>query len=411
MVRERAASPFARQPPFGARLARLTGHPATDRWTKLVIAANVGVMCAYRRGMDPALLSRVEAAERFFLAAFVLETAARSVAAACAGPWIEDRGETARLGRRRARGRGGVHRWRGFEPRPAPAHGQVLLLRRDDDNDDDDARGGDDDERIDECDRASSTSKPRHRQHGPDFRRQKTGDRGPIHRRASGDVLRRVFASSGALASLAGFYVALSAAFALLGMQLYGGRWEDVPPDEPSMPRENFDTFPDAMLTMFAVSTGEGWTNLLYNAMRLEPRATPPFLIVFFVLVNYVLLNLVIATVLEKLELRDDEKQARQRAEILRRTAQRELSDGAYIDALETARCWFALAARGERWSRRRAAQLSPEAGNQTKEARMARATHRDGARRRVRDDTRDHGSRSRGPDPRTLAPGDVPAR
>ncbi len=361
MVRERAASPPSRASlPFGARLARLTGHPATDRWTKLVIAANVGVMCAYRRGMDPALLSRAEAAERFFLAAFVLETAARSVAAACAGPGSRTAArllawDVAALAVAAGCIAGGasslappLRMVRFFFSAETTTTTTTTLA------------GGDDDERIDECDRASSTSKPRHRQHGPDFRRQKTGDRGRIHRRASGDVLRRVFASSGALASLAGFYVALSAAFALLGMQLYGGRWEDVPPDEPSMPRENFDTFPDAMLTMFAVSTGEGWTNLLYNAMRLEPRATPPFLIVFFVLVNYVLLNLVIATVLEKLELRDDEKQARQRAEILRRTAQRELSDGAYIDALETARCWFALAARGERWSRRRAAQLSP---------------------------------------------------
>ena len=217
-----------------------------------------------------------------------------------------------------------------------------------------------------------------------------------------------MFASSGALASLAGFYVALSAAFALLGMQLYGGRWEDVPPDEPSMPRENFDTFPDAMLTMFAVSTGEGWTNLLYNAMRLEPRATPPFLIVFFVLVNYVLLNLVIATVLEKLELRDDEKQARQRgnppahgpARAQRRCVHRRAGNGAVLVRARR---------EGERWSGD-APHNSPEAGNQTKEARMARATHRDG-RDAACATTHDHGSRSRGPDPRTLAPGDVPAR
>ena len=49
------------------------------------------------------------------------------------------------------------------------------------------------------------------------------------------------------------------------------------------MPRENFDTFPQAMLTMFTVSTGEGWTDLLYNAMRIEPRTTPAFFVVFFI--------------------------------------------------------------------------------------------------------------------------------
>jgi hypothetical protein len=141
------------------------------------------------------------------------------------------------------------------------------------------------------------------------------------------DTLMQVFASLGSLLSLAGFYAVLSAAFALLGMQIYGGRWNDVDPRGPAMPRENFDSFAEAMLTMFTVSTGEGWTDLLYNAMRLEPWITPAFFIVFFVLVNYVLLNLVIAVVLETLELGDDEKRSLQRGEILRRTVARELSD------------------------------------------------------------------------------------
>ena len=39
------------------------------------------------------------------------------------------------------------------------------------------------------------------------------------------------------------------------------------------------------------------------------------FFIVFFVLVNYVVLNLVIAVVLETLELRDEEKKSRQRGQ------------------------------------------------------------------------------------------------
>jgi len=40
----------------------------------------------------------------------------------------------------------------------------------------------------------------------------------------------------------------------VVGMQMYGGRWGQV----DAMPRENFDSFPQAMLTMFTVSTGEG---------------------------------------------------------------------------------------------------------------------------------------------------------
>ena len=93
--------------------------------------------------------------------------------------------------------------------------------------------------------------------------------------------------------------------------------------------------------------------------MRLEPWVTPAFFIVFFVLVNYVLLNLVIAVVLETLELKDDEKRSRQRGEILRRTVSRELSDSGYIDAWETARCWVLLKLRCERWSWTRAREMS----------------------------------------------------
>ena len=144
--------------------------------------------------------------------------------------------------------------------------------------------------------------------------------------------------------------------------------------------------------------------------MRLEPRAAPPFLIVFFVLVNYVLLNLVIATVLEKLELRDDEKQARQRAEILRHTAQRELSDGAYIDALETARCWFALAARASGGAgdaphnSPRGWKSDKRGANGSSDASRRSATPR--ARRHTRPRVAIAGTGS--PDAR---PGDVPAR
>lgn len=33
-------------------------------------------------------------------------------------------------------------------------------------------------------------------------------------------------------------------------------------------PRENFDTFPDALITIFILLTNEGWNNILYDHMR-----------------------------------------------------------------------------------------------------------------------------------------------
>uniref|UniRef100_A0A8C2PP23 Calcium channel, voltage-dependent, R type, alpha 1E subunit b n=1 Tax=Cyprinus carpio TaxID=7962 RepID=A0A8C2PP23_CYPCA len=51
--------------------------------------------------------------------------------------------------------------------------------------------------------------------------------------------------------------------FALLGMQLFGGRFifEDYTPT-------NFDTFPAAIMTVFQILTGEDWNEVMYNGIR-----------------------------------------------------------------------------------------------------------------------------------------------
>uniref|UniRef100_A0A674F5E3 Calcium voltage-gated channel subunit alpha1 E n=1 Tax=Salmo trutta TaxID=8032 RepID=A0A674F5E3_SALTR len=51
--------------------------------------------------------------------------------------------------------------------------------------------------------------------------------------------------------------------FALLGMQLFGGRFifEDYTP-------ANFDTFPAAIMTVFQILTGEDWNEVMYNGIR-----------------------------------------------------------------------------------------------------------------------------------------------
>uniref|UniRef100_A0A8C2DIN4 Calcium channel, voltage-dependent, R type, alpha 1E subunit b n=1 Tax=Cyprinus carpio TaxID=7962 RepID=A0A8C2DIN4_CYPCA len=51
--------------------------------------------------------------------------------------------------------------------------------------------------------------------------------------------------------------------FALLGMQLFGGRFifEDYTPT-------NFDTFPAAVMTVFQILTGEDWNEVMYNGIR-----------------------------------------------------------------------------------------------------------------------------------------------
>ncbi|KAG8518020.1 LOW QUALITY PROTEIN: Voltage-dependent L-type calcium channel subunit alpha-1S, partial [Galemys pyrenaicus] len=52
--------------------------------------------------------------------------------------------------------------------------------------------------------------------------------------------------------------------FALLGMQLFGGRYDFEDTEER---RSNFDTFPQALISVFQVLTGEDWTSVMYNGI------------------------------------------------------------------------------------------------------------------------------------------------
>ena len=93
--------------------------------------------------------------------------------------------------------------------------------------------------------------------------------------------------------------------FALSGMQFFAGafRFADEgagPPDKVNgvVPRANFDTFPDALLTTFSCFIGDNWTFVMYDATR----TSGGYYAVFFVLViafgNIVMLNLFLAILL-----------------------------------------------------------------------------------------------------------------
>eukprot|EP01062_Namystynia_karyoxenos_P061079 TRINITY_DN5302_c0_g1_i1.p1 TRINITY_DN5302_c0_g1~~TRINITY_DN5302_c0_g1_i1.p1 ORF type:complete len:1975 (+),score=527.51 TRINITY_DN5302_c0_g1_i1:57-5927(+) len=80
---------------------------------------------------------------------------------------------------------------------------------------------------------------------------------------------------------------------ALVGMQLFGGKFSDLGGDEP--PRSTFDSFYWSLLTVFQVLTREDWVVPMWDAMR----ATHPFAAVFFVtlviLGDFIILNLFLA--------------------------------------------------------------------------------------------------------------------
>uniref|UniRef100_A0A8D3DQ56 Voltage-dependent calcium channel type A subunit alpha-1 n=1 Tax=Scophthalmus maximus TaxID=52904 RepID=A0A8D3DQ56_SCOMX len=89
--------------------------------------------------------------------------------------------------------------------------------------------------------------------------------------------------------------------FALLGMQLFGGRFifEDQTPT-------NFDTFPAAIMTVFQILTGEDWNEVMYNGIRSQGGVksgmwSSIYFIVLTLFGNYTLLNVFLAIAVDNL--------------------------------------------------------------------------------------------------------------
>uniref|UniRef100_A0A673YIL5 Voltage-dependent L-type calcium channel subunit alpha n=1 Tax=Salmo trutta TaxID=8032 RepID=A0A673YIL5_SALTR len=99
--------------------------------------------------------------------------------------------------------------------------------------------------------------------------------------------------------------------FSLLGMQLFGGKFNF---DETQMKRSTFDTFPQALLTCFQILTGEDWNAVMYDGIMAYGGPVFPQMIVciyfvsLFVVGNYILLNVFLAIAVDNLA--DKEKMA-----------------------------------------------------------------------------------------------------
>ena len=84
--------------------------------------------------------------------------------------------------------------------------------------------------------------------------------------------------------------------YALFGMQLYGGRFNF--PD--GTPRQNFNSFNKAFLSIFQILTMENWQDLLYSSMRAQNSALSAIYMISWIFIgNYVLLNLFLAIMLD----------------------------------------------------------------------------------------------------------------
>uniref|UniRef100_A0A4W5QEB5 Voltage-dependent L-type calcium channel subunit alpha n=1 Tax=Hucho hucho TaxID=62062 RepID=A0A4W5QEB5_9TELE len=92
--------------------------------------------------------------------------------------------------------------------------------------------------------------------------------------------------------------------FSLLGMQLFGGKFNF---DETITKRSTFDNFPQALLTVFQILTGEDWNAVMYDGIMAyggpfsSGMVVCIYFIILFVCGNYILLNVFLAIAVDNL--------------------------------------------------------------------------------------------------------------
>ncbi|XP_018647949.1 voltage-dependent calcium channel [Schistosoma mansoni] len=96
----------------------------------------------------------------------------------------------------------------------------------------------------------------------------------------------------------------------LLGMQLFGGRFNFIAHEKP---RANFDGILQAMLTVFQILTGEDWNEVMYHGMRAYENSpwygvVVIYFIFLFICGNCILLNVFLAIAVDNLNEDEDEE-------------------------------------------------------------------------------------------------------
>ncbi|CAL8402352.1 unnamed protein product, partial [Arctogadus glacialis] len=119
--------------------------------------------------------------------------------------------------------------------------------------------------------------------------------------------------------------------FSLLGMQVFGGKFNF---DETQTKRSTFDNFPQALLTVFQILTGEDWNAVMYDGIMAYggPSSTGMIVSIYFIILficgNYILLNVFLAIAVDNLadadslnapadkkDIKDDEKEEKEEEE------------------------------------------------------------------------------------------------
>lgn len=123
--------------------------------------------------------------------------------------------------------------------------------------------------------------------------------------RSLSNLVASLLNSIQAIASLLLLLFLFIVIFALLGMQVFGGKF-DFDSTEPK-PRHNFDSFWQSLLTVFQILTGEDWNMVMYDGIRAYGGVASIgilasiYFIILFICGNYILLNVFLAIAVDNL--------------------------------------------------------------------------------------------------------------
>ncbi|KAG1664655.1 Muscle calcium channel subunit alpha-1 [Nymphon striatum] len=93
--------------------------------------------------------------------------------------------------------------------------------------------------------------------------------------------------------------------FALLGMQVFGGKFNFN--EDEYKPRSNFDSFWQSLLTVFQILTGEDWNEVMYDGIKAYGgvqtvgMCSSIYFIILHICGNYILLNVFLAIAVDNL--------------------------------------------------------------------------------------------------------------
>ncbi|XP_040894614.1 voltage-dependent T-type calcium channel subunit alpha-1H-like [Toxotes jaculatrix] len=117
------------------------------------------------------------------------------------------------------------------------------------------------------------------------------------------EVLQRTMQEAAPLCRLLLF---LTLIFSVIGMCLFGGKFNCHTQDESSInERKNFDSLLWSMVTVFQILTEEDWNLVLYNAMAVTSPWAALYFVAIIVLGKYVLLNVLVGIVVESFQAKD----------------------------------------------------------------------------------------------------------